>query len=218
MRLEIEVTPPNASDRPRPDGGDIRKMRDADSHAVAGTLALAFEDDPHFSWIIRDADRRLSRLERGFRTFIGRVWLPHGESYTHERCAGAALWVPPGEWHVGLLAQLALLPAVLRDLRGDTPRLLRALTFVERKHPRERHWYLPAIGVAPAWQGRGFGAALLRPMLERCDAERVPAYLEASSPRNRSLYERNGFEVIEECSYADDAPPMWRMWREPRGG
>jgi GNAT superfamily N-acetyltransferase len=69
--------------------------------------------------------------------------------------------------------------------------------------------------VATAWQGRGFGAALLRPILERCDAEQVPAYLEASTPRNRALYERHGFKVVEECRYASDGPPMWRMWREP---
>jgi hypothetical protein len=55
----------------------------------------------------------------------------------------------------------------------------------------------------------------MRPVLERCDRDRVPAYLEASSPRNRALYERHGFEVMEECRYADDGPPLWRMWREP---
>ena len=48
------------------------------------------------------------------------------------------------------LAQLLLLPAIVRDVRADTPRLLRALSFIEKKHPREPvHWYLPVIGVAP---------------------------------------------------------------------
>ena len=43
------------------------------------------------------------------------------------------------------------------------------------------------IGITPAWQGRGYGAALLRAMLERCDTDRVAAYLEASSARSRAL-------------------------------
>ena len=121
-------------------------------------------------------------LERGFSTFISRIWLRPNEGYTHERLIGAALWMPPNTWHTGPLAQLLLLPAIVRNLRADTPRLLKALTFIEKKHPREpQHWYLPIIGVTPAWQGRGYGAALLRPVLERCDADRVPAYLEASS-------------------------------------
>jgi ribosomal protein S18 acetylase RimI-like enzyme len=218
MASEIEVAAPSASDRPRPDGSDIRKMTAAEIQPVARALAQAFYDDPHFRWFVRDDAKRMQRLERGFATFMGRVWLRQDEGYTHERLIGAALWMPPNTWHLGPLTQLLLLPAIVRDLRANTPRLLKALAFLEKKHPREpAHWYLPIIGVAPAWQGRGYGAALLRAVLERCDADRVPAYLEASTPRNLALYERNGFEAVEECRYAADGPPLWRMWREPRG-
>ena len=191
-------------------------MAGEDLEPVAVALARAFYDDPHFRWIVRDDSKRMPRMERGFATFIGQIWLQHDESYTHEQRIGAALWMPPGTWHLGWVAQLRLLPAILTNLRADSSRLLRAITWMEKNHPHESHWYLPAIGVTPTWQGRGYGAALLRPMLERCDADRVPAYLEASTPRNRALYERHGFEVVHEGSYADDAPPLWRMWREPR--
>jgi ribosomal protein S18 acetylase RimI-like enzyme len=214
----VEFVAPTAADHPRPDGSDIRKMSVAEVGSVGRALARGFVDDPHMRWIVRDDTKRMRKLERGFATFIRRIWLPQAESYTHDRLIGGAHWMPPGTWHMGLLGQLALLPAILRVGRADTPRLLKLLTFQEKKHPREPpHWYLAAIGVAPAWQGRGFGAALMHPVLERCDAERVPAYLEASSPRNRALYERHGFKVVEECRYADDAPPLWRMWREPKG-
>ena len=64
----------------------------------------------------------------------------------------------------------------------------------------------------PGW---GLGAALLRPVLDRCDAEKIPAYLEASSPRNRALYERHGFEVTEEFAVGRGSPPVWRMWHAP---
>lgn len=192
-------------------------MREADIPGVARALAQAFEGDPHFSWIIRDGRRRLERLERGFTLFTRRIWFPQDEGYTHDDLIGGALWMPPGTWHVDLLTQLRLAPATIGTLRGDSIRLLRALSFIERKHPRSpAHWYLPIVGVAPSWQGRGFGAALLAPVLARCDHEGSAAYLEASTPRNRALYERHGFEVMEECRYAKDGPPLWRMWREPQ--
>lgn len=208
---------PTVQDRPSPDGSDIRKVSITDVQPVARVLAQAFYDDPHFRWIVRDDAKRMQRLERGFAAFASRIWLPHGESYAHERVAGAALWMPPNTWHLSVVAQLRLMPATIGALRGDALRLLRALTFIERKHPRTpAHWYLPIIGVAPAWQGRGYGAALLRPALERCDADASPAYLEASTLRNVTLYERHGFKVLEKCHYASDGPPLWRMWREPR--
>ena len=153
MASEFEVIAPSAADRPQPDGSDIRKVTAADVQPVARSLAQAFYEDPHFRWIIRPDAKRIPALERGFGTFMRRVWLPHDEGYTHERLIGAALWMPPGTWHLGPLAQLRLLPAIVRDLRASTPRLLRALTFIEKKHPREpAHWYLPIIGIAPPWQ------------------------------------------------------------------
>ena len=205
-----------ADDRPRPDGTDIRKMSAEEVEPVARALAEAFYEDPHFAWIIRDDARRMLRLERGFAAFIRRIWLPPGEAFVHERHAGAALWMPPGTWHLSVIKQLTLMPSTVSALRGDSLRLLRALTFIERHHPRRpEHWYLPIIGVRPEWQGRGYGAALLSPILTRCDAERTPAYLEASTARNRTLYERHGFTVLDECRYAPDGPPLWRMRREP---
>ncbi len=29
-------------------------------------------------------------------------------------------------------------------------------------HPAEPHWYLPFIGVDPAWQGAGYGSELMK--------------------------------------------------------
>ena len=40
-------------------------------------------------------------------------------------------------------------------------------------HPTEPHWYLPLIGVDVTKQGRGYGSALLRHALDRCDRDRI---------------------------------------------
>jgi GNAT superfamily N-acetyltransferase len=201
--------------RPLPDGSDIRKVTEGELPQVVRALAQSFYDDPVFAWIAQDGARRLAELERGFDLFARRVWFPHDEAYTTDRVIGAAFWVPPDKWHLSVLAQLRLLPAMAIITRRDLPRLMTLLNVIEVKHPHESHYYLPLVGIAPEWQGRGFGSAIMRPILERCDREGVPAYLEASSPRNRDLYERHDFAVVEEIC-VKDSPPLWRMWREPR--
>jgi hypothetical protein len=65
-----------------------------------------------------------------------------------------------------------------------------------------------------AGAGRRFGAAAAG--AGRCDREATGAYLEASSERNRALYERHGFELVEAVRLPRGGPPMWTMWREPR--
>jgi ribosomal protein S18 acetylase RimI-like enzyme len=83
-------------------------------------------------------------------------------------------------------------------------------------HPQEPHWYLPFIGVQPAWQGRGLGGLLLQYALSVCDAASMPAYLESTNPRNRSLYQRHGFKAIGEIR-AGSCPPITPMLRTPKG-
>lgn len=194
----------------------VRPATAADRPALIGALARAFYDDPVMSWIWSDHSGRLRRLERGFGYFDAKVWLHHDLAFTTESIAGAAIWMPPETWHIGPFRQLALLPGMIRTsgLRSF-PTLMRTLNLMEAKHPREPHYYLPIIGLQPHWQGRGLGTALLTAMTERCDRERMPAYLEASSARSRMCYERVGFEATEEVRLPPDGPPIWPMWRGP---
>ena len=87
---------------------------------------------------------------------------------------------------------------------------------MKKTHPEEPHWYLAVIGSDPTVRGAGFGQALMRSRLDRCDAEHAPAYLESSNPDNIPYYMRFGFEVTGEIKLPDGGPSMWPMWRAPR--
>ena len=61
----------------------------------------------------------------------------------------------------------------------------------------------------------GIGSALIQPILDVCDRDEVPAYLESSKERNIDFYARHGFRVTDELALPD-GPPVWPMWRDPR--
>jgi GNAT superfamily N-acetyltransferase len=197
------------------EANSVRKATPDEAETLAATLARAFYDDPAMRWAIADDERRDEILERSFGLYLRKLWFRQDECYTTGNSAGAIVWELPGQWKAGILDQLRLLPSMARINGRLLPRVLRALAALEANHPAEPHYYLPFVGVEPPWQGRGLGTALMRPVLDRCDGENVPAYLEASSPRNRVLYERHGFEVTEEFSLGPGSPPLWRMWRAP---
>jgi GNAT superfamily N-acetyltransferase len=193
----------------------VRKATAGEAGTLAAILARAFYDGPVMRWVITDEQRRAELLERSFGLYLRKLWFKQDECYTTGSGVGAIVWERPGQWKAGIVDQLRLLPSMARVNGRLLPRILRGLAALEANHPAALHYYLPCVGVAPEWQGRGLGAALMRPVLDRCDAENVPAYLEATSPRNRALYERHGFEVTEEFLLGPGSPPVWRMWRTP---
>jgi GNAT superfamily N-acetyltransferase len=194
----------------------VRKVRPDELGRLAAVLAGAFYDDPPMTWVVNDDRRRRKLLEGSFGLYLRKLWLKQDACYTTDSVVGAAVWELPGQWKVGGLDQLRLLPSMARINGRLLPRILRAIAVLESNHPVEPHYYLPLVGVELEWRGRGLGTALMRPIVDRCDEEKVPAYLEATSPRNRALYERHGFEVTEQFSLGPGSPPLWRMWRTPK--
>ena len=198
-----------------PIAADIRKATAADRPKLTAAMARAFDDDPIANWFAAQ-DKRRSRRIYDFMDVAYQITAPGGELYTTDNLEGGAYWSPPGKWKMGILQQLRLLPAVVRTASvRRVPAVMGGLNAVEKKHPHEPHYYLLAVGVEPELQGRSIGTQLMRPILERCDREGIPAYLESSKEQNVPLYERNGFKVTEEMVVPNGGPKIWLMWRDP---
>jgi GNAT superfamily N-acetyltransferase len=193
----------------------VRSAAPTDVAALSTSLARAFDDDPVLAWLF-PADRHLDRLRRYFAMYLDKVSLRHGLTWTTQDLAAGAIWLPPGHWELRPLDLLRTLPDTARALGRRLPFAFRTLLQVERHHPKAEHYYLATLGTAPSHQGKGYGSALLQPMLDRCDAEGMPAYLESSKERNVPFYARHGFTVTEELDLLGGGPKVWLMWREPR--
>jgi GNAT superfamily N-acetyltransferase len=197
-------------------GTGVQRATAADAPRLKEVLAQAFHDDPVLGWLMPDANKRHARLRRFFGLELRHLALPRGHVWTTGDFSGVAMVMPPGAWRVPLYTTLLEGSAFGLGL----VRAARLGATMEWRHARlvkEGHYYFRDIGVLPAIQGRGLGSALMRPTLERCDHEGVPAYLEASSERSAVLYERLGFKLIRELRVAG-SPPLLLMVRAPLDG
>ncbi len=186
--------------------------RPLDPDKAVAAIVAAFVADPVLRWVYPSAARYLNHFPKLVQLFGGSAFATDSADCT-EDYGGTALWVAPGsefdEEAVG-----ALLQESIDDERQETA--FAFLGLMDEHHPKDPVWYLPFIGVDPRHQSRGFGSALLEVGVARADRDRLPAYLEASTSRNRALYERHGFEIVGEIQVGD-SPPMWPMLRSAGG-
>lgn len=199
----------------------VRAARADENATAAAVLTDAFVDEDGLNYWLRQGAAKEGARRKFFDGAVGdlihkdrALWLAESE----RACAGGAIWLKPGDrafdftpWRELLTLPLFFSVAGLGGMRRGTE-LGRMLA---GKHPREPHAHLVFLAVATAFQGRGVGSAILKHTLAPWDAAGVPTYLECSTPRNKALYERHGFEVTGEF----DLPGlhMWTMLRRPRG-
>jgi ribosomal protein S18 acetylase RimI-like enzyme len=194
----------------------IRHATGADAPALTRMLAQAFLDDPVAVWACPPPGPRQKLLEGMYSVRLRQLLADEGVWVTPD-CLSAALWMAPGSSHGATLLQNAgLAPRLMHpSIAIRLPLLALGLSGVQRKRSRKpAHWYLSLLGTDPDTRGRGYASAVLRPVLEQCDSDRVGAYLESSKERNIDFYARYGFRVTEELRLPR-GPRMWPMWREP---
>lgn len=179
---------------------------------AARAVADGFFDNEIWVWLLpRDWQRR-RLLPRHYRAMIRRVYVPRGGAWTTADAAGASLWFPPGTLALSRRERFTEIASLLPEGADSFGRGARWEALLARHHPREPHWYLQTLAVAPAAQRRGIGTALIEPGLDRADGEGMPVFLETQRESNVPYYRRFGFELTEEISLPD-SPPLWLMWR-----
>ena len=178
---------------------------------LVAAIVTAFISDPAARWMYSDLHQYLTDFPDFVRAFAGKSFdYQAAESVSGFDCA--ALWLPPGV-QPDEAAVVDLIQSTVMEER--LPDVFKVFEQMGTFHPTEPHWYLPLIGVVPADQGRGCGSTLLRRALGRCDRNGLPAYLEATNPRNASLYERLGFKAVGRIQ-AGSSPEIIPMLRQPQ--
>jgi GNAT superfamily N-acetyltransferase len=181
-----------------------------EANAIA-TLTLAFSADPANRWCWPETAEYLEAFPQFARALGGNAFAAEC-AFEIAGGAGAALWLPPGV-EPDEAQLLSIIQSTVHASRQDD--LHDLIQQMGRHHPPTPHWYLPLVGVEPMQQSRGLGARLLWPILQRCDHERLPAYLESTNPRNVPFYESLGFARAGMIQ-AGTSPQIVPMLREPQ--
>ncbi|WP_371408680.1 GNAT family N-acetyltransferase [Micromonospora zamorensis] len=189
----------------------IEQLGQDEASLVAGRIAEAFTVLEVTRWLVPDPSKREAVLAGDFEILVGHA-MRHGFVHATEDRAAVAVWFPsvgePAPPPVDYDARLAAACGEWTDRFQHLDELFAA------HHPHPEHHHLAFLATQPGRQGQGLGTALMRHHHAWLDANAMPAYLEASSPRSRDLYAKNGY-LAGEPFRVPDGTPFWPMWREP---
>lgn len=196
----------------QPERPDVRPAVAADVPTAVQTLARAFADYEFTRHVLaaEDHHRRVARFQE---LCLAHVGMEYGRVWVAEGGRAAAVWTTPDRDPAPAFAQIG---AELGQLAGD-----RAETFAATDRALEPHrpttptWFLATVGVDPAFQGSGLGAAVIRPGVEAALTAGYPAFLETSNEGNVRFYQRLGFTVTAAVDLPGDGPRTWCMRRDP---
>ena len=202
-------------------GAEIVRLADSQIPAAAATLARAFHDDPLMVYAIPEpADR--TRLLPDVYTRMIRFGVLAGEVYVNPGAVeGVALWLPPNAKWTRENIEASGMSETPTVIGNDAYQRYREVVGREWQ-ARERDmtapcWYLFLLGVEPSRQRRGLGGALMRPILDRADTEKLACYLETENQRNVAFYQRQGFDVIVNGEEAGaSGVRFWTFRRTPK--
>jgi RimJ/RimL family protein N-acetyltransferase len=200
----------------------VRPAAASEVPVLSAALAQAFASDVVMNWLLPQRTRRVARRALMFALELQTYVLPQdGLVLTadggRDGLVGGCLALPPDRWQMPRAVDGRTAVRWLRALGMQLPRVSRVQRALEEHHPTEPHYYLRWVGVRSGLRGQGLGSALMRPILDRCDSERLPAYLEASSERSAALYERLGFVHLGVLELPEAGPRVWPMRRQPAG-
>jgi ribosomal protein S18 acetylase RimI-like enzyme len=204
----------------------LYELQRTDVARASSVLFEAFLEDPFFQYMLGES-RLDEGIVRSLHAFTINLGIRYGEVHAPtEALEGIAIWLPPR--HARITAWKSLmsgLPGVslARSLGWKrTAALARRMSaysrYADGLHEQcmpNPHWYLLSIGVGDQYRGRGYASRLLRPMLDRCDKESLPCYLETHNERNVGLYSHYGFFVKVEGQLPGSDGKHWAMVRNP---
>jgi ribosomal protein S18 acetylase RimI-like enzyme len=205
-----------------PELNELYRLEKKNVEKAGQILADAFYEDPVWISVMPDEENRKEKLPISFE-FILTYAVKYGEVYAPSSdIEGVALWLPHDKieitfWRMMRSGAFRKGIQMGQDIGNRIQKVFEPIDKDRKEFMKDKsYFYLQAIGVAPEYQGKGYGGKLLRSMFDRCDEEGLPIYLETETEKNVEMYKKLGFQVIKEQNIPDYDFIMWEMIRNPR--
>ena len=191
---------------------EVLEAKSGDKKKVLSTACLAFSADPFMRWILPEGQSYLDKYRELIEIYCCEKSIQNSTAFMVESFAGTAIWLPPGVFG----DEQKISDWILENVSPEKLETFEeVLDEMEKYHPKDnRSWYLAVLAVDPAFQRRGLASIMMKHVNRILDEKGFQGFLETSNPKNISLYQRHGYEIMGEIKVGD-CPVVTPMIRKP---
>jgi GNAT superfamily N-acetyltransferase len=174
------------------------KANISDQQLVVNILADSFDKNQSVNFIIRQDKKRDKRI-KALMEYSFQICLSFGEVYLSDDKKACALIIYPDKKKATLHS--IYLDIILAIECLGINNLFRAMSreaTIKKQHPKELMSYIWFIGVESKHQHAGIGSRLLQDVIDESREQKRNVYLETSTLKNISWYQRLGFKIYKE--------------------
>ena len=179
---------------------NLRLATKDDKQVIINIITKAFVYDAGLHWMLEDTQRE-DKFTILMDYLVDEI-LNRGFIYITKDAQGVALWAT--EKKEGLSFNL-IKRSLNLALKLQFSTIIRLLTFQKVSHKqlpqKEKFLYLVNLAVHPDARGKGIATTLLNPLLEQCETQNIPVYLETSNVTNVDIYNHKGFSLTKSCNF-----------------
>ncbi|MDQ2721584.1 MAG: GNAT family N-acetyltransferase [Bacteroidota bacterium] len=169
-----------------------------DKDRVVNILAESFDDNKSVNYIIIQDKKRNQRI-RKLMAYSFDICYLFGEVYLTNDKSGCALILLPDKKKYNLKSILLDIKLVVSCIEiFNIKKAMKRESKIKKLHPKELMYYLWFIGVENKMQNSGIGSSLMEEVIKDSQLKERSIFLETSTLKNISWYEKFGFKIYNE--------------------
>jgi hypothetical protein len=182
-----------------------------DKDRVVDILAESFDDNQSVNYIVKQDKKRTQRI-RKLMAYSFDICYLYGEVFLTDDISACALILLPDKKKNNLKSILLDIKLVVSCIGiSNIKKAMKRESKIKELQPKKLMCYLWFIGVDSDKQKKGIGSVLIKEVIEEAHSKQRPVYLETSTLKNISWYEKYGFTIYNEL---DLGYPLFFMKKE----
>ncbi|MCO5238928.1 MAG: GNAT family N-acetyltransferase [Chitinophagaceae bacterium] len=176
----------------------MKKANLEDRKLIVDILTESFDANHSVNYIIKQDSKRKKRIQ-ALMNYSFDVCRAFGDVFLSDDNKACALIIYPDKKKATLKSTLLDIKLIFQSVGfGNIGKTLKREKLISSIQPQIPMSYLWFIGVDPVVQNEGIGSKLLQEIIDYSNVNNRSVYLETSTIRNLSWYEKFGFEIYSE--------------------